>query len=107
MDSLEDYFTKEEVEILTDCTIYKKINNKTNPFIESDENGEYDLSGKHLKIQSGHRAPWANNSIEWDEKEFFSNFVFLNKNDLTVPNLKQLEGKFILLEWNGGDIWGK
>ena len=36
----------------------------------------------------------------------FSNFVSLNKNDLTVPNLKQLEGKFILLEWNGGDFWG-
>ena len=62
---------------------------------------------KHLSIQSGHRAPWSNNSIEWDEKEFFSNFVFLNKNDLTVPNLKQLEGKFILLEWNGGDFWGR
>lgn len=107
MDSLEDYFTKEEAEILPDCTIYKKINNKTNPFIESDENGEYDLSKKHLLIQSGHRAPWSNNSIEWDEKEFFSNFVFLNKNDLTVPNLKQLEGKFILLEWNGGDFWGR
>tara|TARA_Y100000992_G_C21222853_1_gene471370 strand:+ start:505 stop:1197 length:693 start_codon:yes stop_codon:yes gene_type:complete len=107
MDSLEKYFTKEEAEILPDCTIYKKINNKTNPFIESDENGEYDLSRKHLKIQSGHRAPWSNNSIEWDEKEFFSNFVSLNKNDLTVPNLKQLEGKFILLEWNGGDFWGK
>ena len=107
MDSLEKYFTKEEAEILPDCTIYKKINNKTNPFIESDENGEYDLSRKHLKIQSGHRAPWSNNSIEWDEKEFFSNFVSLNKNDLTVPNLKQLEGKFILLEWNGGDFWGR
>ena len=98
MDSLEKYFTKEEAEILTDCTIYKKINNKTNPFIESDENGEYDLSRKHLKICSRDLDP---------EKEYFSNFVFLDKNDLTVPNLKQLEGKFILLEWNGGDFWGK
>ena len=98
MNSLEKYFTKEEAEILTDCTIYKKINNKTNPFIESDENGEYDLSRKHLRICSRDLDP---------EKEYFSNFVSLNKNDLTVPNLKQLEGKFILLEWNGGDFWGK
>ena len=33
MNSLEKYFTKEEAEILTDCTIYKKINNKKKPFI--------------------------------------------------------------------------
>jgi hypothetical protein len=89
MNSLEDYFTKEEVEILTDCTIFKKINNKTSPFIESDENGEYYLLRKHLKICSRDCDP---------EKEYFSNFVSLNKNYLTVPNLKQLEGKFILLE---------
>jgi len=101
MDLLEDYFTKEEAEILLDCEIIKKINNETTPFIESDENGEYDLSRKHLSIRSGHRAPWSNNSIEWDEKEFFSNFVSLDKNDLTPSNLKKLEGTFILLEWNG------
>ena len=101
MNSLEDYFTNEEAEILPDCEILKKIDNETNPYIESDENGEYDLSRKHLLIRSGHRAPWANNNIEWDEKEFFSNFVSLDKNDLTLPNLKKLEGTFILLEWNG------
>ena len=100
MDSLEDYFTKEEVEILPQCEIIKKINNETLPFIESN-NGEYDLSRKHLLIRSGHRAPWADNSIEWDEKDFFSNFVSLDKNYLTLPNLKKLEGTFILLEWNG------
>ena len=98
MDSLEDYFTKEEAEILPQCEIIKKIDNETKPFIESDENGEYDLSRKHLKICSRDLDP---------EKEYFSNFVSLNKNDLTVPNLKQLEGKFVLLEWNGGDFWGK
>ena len=100
MDSLEDYFTKEEAEILPQCEIIKKINNETVPFIESN-NGEYDLSRKHLLIRSSHRASWANNSIEWDEKEFFSNFVSLDKNDLTLPSLKKLEGTFILLEWNG------
>jgi len=100
MDSLEDYFTKEEAKILPQCEIIKKIDNETLPFIESN-NGEYDLSRKHLLIRSGHRAPWADNSIEWDEKEFFSNFVSLNKNDLTLPNLKKLKGTFILLEWNG------
>ena len=100
MDSLEDYFTKEEAKILPQCEIIKKIDNETLPFIESN-NGEYDLSRKHLLIRSGHRAPWADNSIEWDEKEFFSNFVSLDKNDLTLPNLKKLEGTFILLEWNG------
>ena len=96
MNSLEKYFTKEEAEILTDCTIYKKINNKTPQWV--GWNSEYDLSRKHLKISSRDLDP---------EKEYFSNFVSLNKNDLTVPNLKQLEGKFILLEWNGGDFWGK
>lgn len=100
MDSLEKYFTKNEAEYLPECIIYKKINDyKKNNYNEYDDdddeyNDEYDLSRKNLRI-------YDNYSEIYDPKEFFSNFVSLEKNDLTLPNLKQLEGTFILLEWKG------
>lgn len=90
MNSLEDYFTKNETEFFQNVVILKRIAESDS---ELDTEIEIDLSRKNLQI-----------SYEWgdrvtDPKELFTGFMPIPKEHLHSSALRNLEGKFVLLEW--------
>ena len=90
MDNLDDHFSHEDNEFLSFCkpTFMKRL---------AQDNGDpiNDLSPKNMNI-------WAAAERRFPD---FSDFVLLPNENITLDDLHRLQGKYIILEYDGGMLF--